>query len=104
MALINIDRINGVVTLRVNGGLNSLNIVGQMYDVLNELLYQGEFRVVMDLEKVEKVSNCGIGELLTFFYRKFMEKGGELLVRSPQDASAKKRFDELVLAGVQSSK
>lgn len=98
---ISINKSDGIVTIKVHERLDSLNTVGHIYDILSELISTGENNVVLDLKEIKKISNCGIGELLIFFYRKFKGKGALLQVHGPADQETREKFNTLLLAGVQ---
>lgn len=101
MPPLSINKSDGIMTIKVHERLDSLNTVGQLYDILNELTYTGENNIVLDLKEIKKVGNCGIGELLIIFYRKFKAKGADFQVHGPIDQGTREQFNSLLLAGMQ---
>ncbi len=85
--LVQLERAESESIVHLHGDVDLFN-AGQLRRCIDELVDDGETRVVLDMAELEFIDSSGLGALIAGM-RRLRDVGGEVVVRSPRGTTTK---------------
>lgn len=85
-ALVQLERADSESVVHLHGDIDLFN-APQLRACIDELVDDGEMRVVLDLADLELIDSSGLGALIAGM-RRLRSIGGEVILRSPRRSTA----------------